>query len=151
MQVFPRAILSHIEENISIFLYGHFQLTLNCTKAICFLPRIFKWVFEHDVIAPHPNIVYPSTKFLSTQHLNAWEFLSLHHSIEVAYRGSFKFKVFRTSYSNQPFPTATIMSLSNKLAITDVDLKDKRVLIRVRSESFKRYLLAIVDRPTELE
>lgn len=27
------------------------------------------------------------------------------------------------------------MSLSNKLNITDVDLKDKRVLIRVRSES----------------
>lgn len=33
------------------------------------------------------------------------------------------------------------MSLSNKLAITDVDLKDKRVLIRVRGKNCFNYAL----------
>ncbi len=37
------------------------------------------------------------------------------------------------------------MSLSNKLAITDVDLKDKRVLIRVSSWTGAYHLIPLVD------
>lgn len=37
------------------------------------------------------------------------------------------------------------MSLSNKLAITDVDLKDKRVLIRVSSWTGAYHLIPFVD------
>jgi hypothetical protein len=54
----------------------------------------------------------------------------------------FSRKKFTEGAQGQKHPVYT-MSLSNKLAITDVDLKDKRVLIRVRPQNLSPHSQSI--------
>jgi hypothetical protein len=57
----------------------------------------------------------------------------LHSLLIATHRGLISSSLSHPSFSLTIVDYHTTMSLSNKLPITDVDLKDKRVLIRVRT------------------
>ena len=109
---------------------GEFAVTVTVTHAVKPLQRT--WWTRISYVTP-PNKIYQPhhselAELTSQRTLQLFFFLLLFYKISVCHFLITSQAGLRNCTSISPFYT---MSLSNKLAITDVDLTGKRVLIRV--------------------